>query len=672
MGSEMRGIRIFFILFTALVLPCGLAAQSLGGGGGSARGGLDAAAWYEKGQNAMSLDDWYSATEAYLECLALNPSHAQATAALAECYYELGEFDEALTWVRKARVLARSSTSAANLEALTLIALGKLDDAARIVSGILAQEPYNREALFTAGELDIARGRSADALLRYRDAVSRYPDDRRLLISIALVAGSLGDKEMALSYINRALSQHPEDFRVFYYAAWINAQNGQLSPAIRYATQALVLRPGYSPARSLLANLRYLAGNYEEAARLADEAIAARRDDSIAWYLKGLSYIRLGRQAEAITVLGNAVAINPDDEFIRAALENTIIAATGLEDPQRGRWASWHFDRARDFRSRSLIDQAVFEYRRGLRLNPYAQDRREYAELLRLQGYPARYLEELRFMQDNGMGDRSLDDAVEAYNSLLSGALFRLWGVNPVDLTERHWKIAVFSLADQASFNHVDSGAVAAGLVKELLIHDRNIAAMDMELRQPSFSQCFRLAREQGADYFMIISVQESERDISIKADLYTGRTGSSAGTYYTYRTGLDRLRNASRGIIEQFSSALPLRAKLVMRKQNQGLIDKGRADGVKEGQVFDIVKKGQPQIKSDGIGLAYTNDDITGKLQIDSADEEVAAGTMTRNGFFDRIEPGDEIILQAAQGSSTPRETAVNPELRSLLRTLR
>jgi len=655
------------MLVAMLVIPCGLVAQSRTGAGGNT-----AAAYYERGRNAMSLEDWYTAAEAFIECLRLNPAHAEGTAALAECYYELGEFDEALVWIRKARALARGNMAQANLEALALIALGQLDAAARIVSDILAREPYNREALFSAGELDIARGRTSEALLRYREAVGRYPDDRRLLVSIALVSGSLGDRETALAYINRALARHPEDYRVFYYAAYIYAQNGQLPQAIRYATQALHFRPGYGPARSLLAMLRYRAGEYEEAARLTDESIAANREDIAAWYLKGLSFIRLGRHADAITVLGNAVTVNPGDEFVRASLEDTLIAITGLEDPRRGRWATWHFDRARDFRSRSLIEQALFEYRRGLRLNPYAKDRREYAELLRLQGYPARYLEELRFMQDLGLGDRSVNDAVEAYSSLLSDTLFRRWDVNPVDVTGRHWKIAVFSLTDRLGFHHADSGAVAAGLIRELLVHDRNIAPMNIELRQPSFSQCFRLAREAGADYFMMVSVSENERDISIKAEVFTGRTGSPACTFNTYRTGIDRLRNASRGIIDQFSSSLPLRARLIARRQAQGLIDKGRADGIKAGQVFDVVKKGQVQILNEGLGLVYTNDELTGKLKIESADEEVAVGTLTRNGFFDRIEAGDEIILQTQRDTVPPRETAINPELRSLLRTLR
>jgi tetratricopeptide (TPR) repeat protein len=620
----------------------------------------------------MSLEDWYRAAEALLECIRLNPAHAEGNAALAECYYELAEFDEALVWVRKARALARSNMAVANLEAFILIALGQLDSASSVIAGILAREPYNREALFAAGELDIARGHTAEALLRYRNAARRYPDDRRLLISLALVSGSLGDNDTALSFIDRALAQHPDDYRVFYYAAYVNARADRLSRAIACAEQALYHKPGHGPSRSLLASLRYRSGQFEEAARLADESIAASREDMDAWYLKGLSLIRLNRGAEALAVLANALAVNSEDEFIRAALEDTLVSVTSLEDQRRSRWAAWHFERARDYRSRNLVDQALYEYRRGLRLNPYARDRGEYAELLRLQGYPARYLEEIRFLQDQGVAGQGLNDAVEAYSSLLSNALFRQWQVNPVELTGRHWKIAIFSLAGQSSFRHVDAGAVAAAYIKEILVHDRGISVMDQEGRQPSFSQAFRAAREAGADYFLIVSAMENERDISLKADFFVGRTGAPAGGFSSYRTGADRLRNASRGIVERLAASLPFRGKLLMRKQAQGLIDKGRADGVKNGDVFDVVKKGRPQIANEGIGLLYSGDDLVGTITIADTGEEIASGSLTRNGFFDRIEAGDEIILRAEKDGKAPPETAANPELRSLLRTLR
>jgi tetratricopeptide (TPR) repeat protein len=653
-------VSLYAFAISFLLIPVLLEAQP-----------LNAQAHYERGRNFMAQENWYSAVESFLECLRLNPAHAEGTIALAECYYELAEFDEALNWVRRARLLARGNMSVANLEAFILIALGHLDAASALVSEILAREPYNREALFAAGELDIARNRSSEALLRYREAVRRHPDDRRLLISLALVTLSLGDGDTAIAYIDSAISQHPDDFRAFYYAAYIYAQNNRLREAIRHAEQAMNLRPGHIPTLSLMATLRYRNGQYDEAARLSDVVIANDRQNMSAWYLKGLSFIRMGRFSDAITVLSTALSIDENNEFIRAILEDAIITSTRLEDPRRVRWATWHFNRARNLRERNLIEHALFQYRRGLRLNPYAADRREYAELLRLSGYPARYLEELRFLQDQGFADRPINDAVEAYNALLSNALFRQWRVDPIELAERHWRVAIFSLAGQSSFYHADAGSVAASVIREYLIHDRNIAPMNINQRQATFSQAFRQARESGADYFMLVSVSENERDIAIKGELFVGRTGAPAGTFQTFRTGTDRLFSASKGIVDQLSAALPLRGRILIRRQGQALINKGRADGVQANTVYDIVKRGRMQVANEGIALVYSADEKVGTLTIENVDEEISVGRLSRSGFFDRIEPGDEIILQHERA---PRavESAANPELRALLRTLR
>jgi len=655
-------VKKIFIFFVFLLLAFNLHAQTT----------QQAAAFYERGMDFLSHENWYSAVESFLECTRLNPAHAEGTAALAECYYELAEFDEALNWIRKARQLARTNMNVANLEVFIHIALGQLDIASNLVNDILKIEPYNRETLFAAGELDIARGRPSEAMLRYRDAVRRYPDDRKLMVSLALVTLSLGDGDAAVTYINNALTQHPGDYRVFYYAAYIYSMNNKVEQAINYVEKSIYYKSDYQPSQSLLSILRYRNGEYEEASRLCDALIAKNRHDLNAWYLKGLSLIRLKRLQEAITVLTNAILVNEDDEFIRAILEETVISSTVLEDPRRAKFAAWHFNKAKSYRERNLIEQALFEYRRGLRLNPFAVDRREYAELLRLSGYPARYLDELLFLQDQGITDRNMTDAVEAYSSLLSNALFKQWRVNPVDLAERHWKIAVFSLAGQSSFYHADAGSVAAGVIRELLVHDRNIAPMNFDHRQASFSQAFRLAREGGADYFTLISVTENERDISIKAEIFTGRTGSPAGTLYAFRTGADRLRDASRSIINQMSLSMPARGRLLIRKQGQALINKGRADGILAETVYDVVKRGRPQPANEGLALIYSGDELVGKLTITNIDEEISIGTLQRNGFFDRIEPGDEIILQSKRQVQETGETAANPELRALLRTLR
>ena len=627
---------------------------------------------YNSGRAAMAAEEWYNAIESFLEALRVNASHAESTAAMAECYYALSEFDEALNWVRKARGLARGDLSLANLEARVLIALGQLNEASRIIGEVLAREPYNRDALFAQAEMDIARGRAGEAVTRYREAARRYPDDQKLLLSLALVLGSLGQHNEAKSYIDRVLAQHSEDYRVYYYAAYLASRGDRIAEGIRNAERALFFKSNFDPAKMLLAKLRYRNGQFEEAARLADEIIAKKRETPEAWYLKGMAFSRLGRRQDAITVLSGASGIAPDDEFIRSALEDLLISGTPVEAEARRRWASWHFSRAKDFRARNLSEQALFEYRRGLRLNPYARERSEYAELLRLQGFPARSMEELRFMQDLGLGNQGIDDLVESFSARLANALFRRWQLDPLLATKRHWKIAVFSVASQSGFYHVDGSAVASAFIKDLLIHERNILPMEAELRQSSFSTAFRAAREGGTDYFVILSVTENERDLSLKAEVFVSRTGSPAAVFSVYRTGPDRLRNAGRNIVEQLNAALPFRSELAARQAGQGLIDKGRADGVTSSNAYDIVKKGRVTVKNDGIGLVYAEGDIVGTITINEADEEVAAGSLNRRGNYDRIETGDEVILQKERQPVPGPQTTVDPELRALLRSLR
>jgi tetratricopeptide (TPR) repeat protein len=634
-----------------------------------------AGAFYNSGRTAMLEESWYDAAEYFLEALRVNPSHAEATAALAECYYILSEFDEALKWARKGRSLARGNLGLANLEGRILIALGQLTEAARVINEVLAREPYNRDALFAQAEMDIARGRAGEAVARYRAAARRYPDDQKLLLSLALVLGSLGQHNEAKTYVDRVLAQHSEDYRAYYYAAYLASRGNRIAEGIRHAERSLFFKDSFEPAKILLAKLRYRNGQFDEAARLADEIISKNRESAESWYLKGMAFARLGRRQDAVTVLTGAVGVAPEDEFIRSALEDLLISGTPVEDPARRRWASWHFARAKNFRSRNLSDQALFEYRRGLRLNPYAAERADYADILRLQGFPARAMEELRFMQDLGLGNQGIDDIVESYGTRLANALYRRWQISPLTVTKRHWKVAVFSVASQEGFYHVDGAAVSSALIKDLLIHERNITPLDAELRQSSFSTAFRTAREGGADYFLIISITENERDISLKGELFVGRTGSPAGTFSAYRTGPDRLRNAGRNIVDGLRAALPFRSELAGRQAGQGIIDKGKADGVKAGDVFDIVKKGRVSIKNDGIGLVYTPSDVVGTIAVQEADEEVAAGTLTRSGFYDRIETGDEIVLRKEEDPAAPApavQTAADPELRALLRTLR
>jgi hypothetical protein len=326
-----------------------------------------------------------------------------------------------------------------------------------------------------------------------------------------------------------------------------------------------------------------------------------------------------------------------------------------------------------------LSDEALFEYRRGLRLDPYAAARRDYAELLRFKGYTEAYLEELLFIKGlGGAPNRSVDDAIEAYTARNRDALSLKYAVGMEEFT-RHWSMTLFAIDAETTpppAYHADNAVIAAAYLKDMLAHDRNIATGDgsaADLRCPSFADAFRISRTRGDDYFLIVAVDENERDLSLKATLYAARTGTELQTFTAYRSGENRLRNAARSLISQLNAALPFRAALIRRNAGVALIDKGRIDGVAADTEYEVVKIGTAEVATDGIALKYAEGNIAGTFKATLVDEEVAQGTLTRRGFFDRIAVGDEVILQPKPApQSAAAKTPISPELQALLRTLR
>jgi hypothetical protein len=153
------------------------------------------------------------------------------------------------------------------------------------------------------------------------------------------------------------------------------------------------------------------------------------------------------------------------------------------------------------------------------------------------------------------------------------------------------------------------------------------------------------------------------------------GRTGSQAASFYAFRTGPDRLTNASKNIVEQLSASLPFRARLIRRRASQALIDKGKADGLTPNGIYEIIKKGRAGTLNEGIGISYYPEDLLGTLVIEQVGDEIASGTLSRSGFFDLISTGDEVFLRGDDEKAAPDtagEQPVNPELRSLLRSIR
>jgi len=614
----------------------------------------DAVSNFEAARASQEAEEWYSAIELYQEALRENPSFHQAYRGLAECFYALDEYDHALAQVKKAQTYRKNDPELMDLEGFILVGIGKLAEAQRVFSAVLSSWPNDVGARFGSAEIEISAGRVSAASARYLDALKRQPENRKALLSLALVSWELGNAALARDYASKALQYHGDSAQVHYFAGYLASLEGRYGEAEGRARAALRLQPRYDDAQELLASVLYRTGRYAEVVDVCDERIARDRSLPGAWYLRSLALRRLGKVEEALRSAQTGLQVAPEDEVFRAFAEGIVLAELPFEDARRGRWAAYHVERARVFEQKNLSDQALYEYRRALKVNPYdVASRRAYAKLLLTRGYPARHLDQLKFIQTLGKSTSEVNDAVENYEKLLQGSLPKKWKVDPLYLDKSHARVGLYYQADPGNVRHPDAERVTVSMVAEVFSYDQRFTVSAREAPVSSYAEAFRASREAGEDYFALVTLDETERDVRISLDLYVSRTGSRAEAFSVFRTGNDRYANALRRLVQTVASRMPVRGAVLARYQADAIIDLGRSDGVAKDQIFDVVPRASVRPANEGLALSYPADQVLASFTVTALDEDLSQGILERSGYFDRVNAGDAVIPRAKEAAS-------------------
>lgn len=648
---------------TAVVLAALLLIIAGPSGVAQAARPADARSLYNSGLALMATGETYRAVDAFTEAVAINPAYGDAWAMLARCQYELGEYERAVSFIQESYKFGPRTPSLVTLEAFGAIGLGKLAEARTLFDEALARRPNDRDARFGLALLDLSTGRPVDAKARLAASLKTAPGDPRALLSLALISKAEGRVEETAAYLAEALRWTSGDADASYAAAVLFAEQGDAVEAARLARAAVDSEPAHAGARGLLASLYYESSVFDEARRVIEGSIGYDRSDPQAWFLLGLVETADGNRTEAEYAFSTLVGLRPDDELARVALENLVMDMSGFEDPSRAALAAWRFSRAADFERRLLYEKAAAEYRRGLAVDPYAnKGRRRYAELLRGAKLPTSYLSELRFLADLGKSDRALADAMEIYDSLLQGSVSRDWNPGGIATASRPYRIAVFSAGPGGTPYHAGSDLVVARYLRDALALEPGIAPERATPRVPRFADAYRLARESGADYFVLVRVAESERDVVVTAELRAARTGALAARFEAPRSGNDRVSLAVSRLVQGIKQKLELRGTLLERRGDLALVDLGRVDGVKVGDAFLVVKSGAVAIKPDASSLVWNDADVVARIVVERLDDELSEGRLQRVGFFDRVNPRDTVIREPAKAEAAAADAKGKP----------
>ncbi len=649
--------------------------------------GIDSASVLEKfneGSRAKADENFYSASQYFLEVVAQNPAFTDAWYQLAECSYKLGEFDLALQYLENAEKYEKSNTKIQNLKGMVLISLGKLDEGRSIFNDILKKAPNDIEAHFGLAEIELYEGRYSGAQNQYMEALKRQNTNRKALLSLSLVYAERGNYDQANTYLRQALSYYSGEAEVHYFASIIYSMQGDYVTAEKQARIAVEVNSNYEKAYDMLSTVLYQQGRYTEVIDISDYLISRNRKNSNAWFIKGVAQDKLGNTKQAIQTWTSGLSVNPQDEIMRSAMESEIRISLGLEDSNRHSYAQFHVDNAKQYASRFDGSGAVYEYQRALLLDPLNYEARSaYADILEINGMYELYLEQLKFIKEHseekalpvlieqGHGEPvtttstvknvELNDKIEAYEDLLSNTLGKKWKIDPFYLDKTRWNIAVFYEESNNSFIHADTNRLVAAAAADIFSGVAITSVKTQVTPVSGYGEAFKNARSGSFDYFIILSLSEGENDMTLNSTMYSGRTGLEISKNSFYCTGNNRFSTVLRRFRASVLEKLSVRGKILARNGKTVLVDLGKSENIVAGASFKIIKKGQVKTADSGSGLYYKDSDILGNLVITVAGEEISEAEIDNHGFYDRINVDDEVILISLPQAKTNNDANGN-----------
>jgi len=603
---------------------------------------------FNQGLENEAEENWYAASQYYIEVVNINPSYSEAWYRLADCSYKLGEFDLALQYLSEAEKYEKNNSTYQNLKGMILLSLGRTDEAKKIFNDILKKYPNDIDAHFGLAEIELYDGKFSGAESQYTEALKRQTANRKALLSLALLCAETERYPQAEAFLNQAMQYYSGESEVHYLSSIVYMMQQNYKLAEQHARIAVELDGRYEKAYELLTTILYMQGRYTEVIDLSDFLISRNRNNDTAWYLKGIAQSKLGNNSDALDTWSTGLNINPQDELMRFQLELTARNTLPLNDSRRAMWAQYHLTNAAQYESRYDRAGSTYEYQRALLLDPRNKKARlAYADILEMNGMHELYLSQLEFVKNNeGTLKTSLEDTIEAYNSLLSDTLAKQWKVDPFYLDKTRWNIAIFYTENSSSFNHADSERLTAQAAADIFSGVAITSVKTQVTPVSGYGEAFRNARANNFDYFVIVSLSESQEDLTLNSVMYSGRTGTETSRESFYATGNNRYSTVLRRFRNSVLDQLTVKGKLISRNGKTVLVDLGKSENIPEGAEFKIIKRGCLKTADAGKGLFYRDDDVVGTLVISKTGEEVSEATITNHGFYDRINVGDEIVL--------------------------
>lgn len=290
----------------------------------------DGDSWFKLGEVRRRLGDAQGALAAYSQCLKINPISEGARDGVALTLLSLGRIEDA-----RAEVVG--STDAEGLGVLGLVDIyeAKLTAARQDLTAALAIDPSLASANALLGLVYVSEGDLRDAESHARSAVKASPASALALSSLSITLFFDERYDDARVYAGKALKADPSSPFALIASARMALIQQRPDQAAAYYERARAAAPYLWIVRHELGATYLLLDEPRSAASEFQAAIRLNPDSGESHSGLGLAYQQMGRLADAMAEESKAIALQPADYAVIDNMAATYIAV-GLLDRAEG------------------------------------------------------------------------------------------------------------------------------------------------------------------------------------------------------------------------------------------------------------------------------------------------------------------------------------------------
>lgn len=173
---------------------------------------------------------------------------------------------------QRARELAPKNPQIVLLQAQLQVRAQNVDRARELIAEAIALKPNYTEALNFLTELEIASGRTAEAIASARSIINLEPNNPARHYQLGVLLSTQGDLEAATRSFERAVALNGDYANARYLLALAYAQQERTEDAMGQLLEVLRLNPGNETVIALMSQLQ--SGNYEPAPLPTEQSVS--------------------------------------------------------------------------------------------------------------------------------------------------------------------------------------------------------------------------------------------------------------------------------------------------------------------------------------------------------------------------------------------------------------